>query len=63
MTSELKSKRLRDLTLQEEVDLENILMGEDLHTETIEDSIDSEREENAENAAELEVVSDEDDEF
>ena len=66
LTLELKSKRRHDLTLQEEVDLENILMGEELHREAIEDSIDSKREENAENvekAAELKEVSDEDDEF
>ena len=50
LISELKPKRLHDLTPQEEVDLENILMGEELHREVIEDSVDSEGEENAENA-------------
>ena len=58
LTSELKSKRRHDLTLQ--------LMGEELHREAIEDSIDSKREENAENVekvAKLKEVSDEDDEF
>src|SRR5579859_1654934 len=51
LASELKSKPLRDLTIQEEVDLEKILMGEELEGEIIEDDIDddidSEGEDNA----------------
>ena len=41
---------LRDLTLEEEVDLETILMGEELQGEPIENSVDCKREENNENA-------------
>ena len=53
LASELKSKPLRDLTVHEEVDLEKILMGEELEGEIIEDGIDSEGDENAENAEKL----------
>ena len=66
--SELKSKPLRDLTPQEEVDLETILMGEELQGNPIENSVDCEGEgnnENAENVVDVGDVSedDEDDEF
>ena len=45
-TGELKSKPLRDLTPKDKVDLENVLMGEALHGESIEDGINSEGQEN-----------------
>jgi len=66
--SELKSKPPRGLTPQEEVDLENILMGEELQGEPIGNSVDNEGEENDENAekaVDMGEVSaeDQDDEF
>ena len=61
--SELKSNPLRDLTPQEEVDLETILMGEELQGNPIENNVDCEGDgnnENAENAVDLGDVSEDD---
>ena len=64
LASELKSKPLRDLSPDDEVDLENILMGEGVYEETISDVTNSEGDENAEEEVEGDVGSDDDeDEF